>query len=162
MRRQGIDLAIGPDAGKLWPGARVLDPGRAPAGTVVRLGDGVELVRLPASDGWLLRCGEFATLLPPTLRPEAQATLLQSAPASLPATLLKTSGAGVSSWPSAAFLDAARPQIVLWPRDTTYPPDVADWLSAHGASRVAEDALVEATVEGGKVWVQQRSTGGRR
>jgi hypothetical protein len=110
----------------------------------------------------LLRYGEFSTLLPPTLRPETQAALLQSAPGSLPVTLLKTPGAGAAAWPTAAFLDATRPQIILWPLDTTYPPDVAEWLAAHGASLVAEDALVEVTVEGGKVWVQQRSTGGRR
>ena len=157
-----VDVAIGPDAGKLWPGARSLDPGRTPAGTVVRLGDGVELVRLPAGDGWLLRYGEFTTLLPPTLRPEAQAALLQSTLESLPVTLLKTPGAGAASWPTAAFLDAIRPQIILWPRDTTYPPDVAEWLTSHAASRVAEDALVEVTVDGEKVWVQQRSIGGRR
>jgi hypothetical protein len=39
---------------------------------------------------------------------------------------------------------------------------VADWLTAHAASRVAEDALLEVTVAGDKVWVQQRSSGGRR
>jgi hypothetical protein len=160
--RSGVDVAIGPDAGKPWPGARVLDPGRTPAGTVVRLGDGVELVRLPAADGWLLRYGEFTTLLPPTLRPEAQAALLQSTLESLPVTLLKTPGAGAASWPTTAFLDAIRPQIILWPLGTTYPPDVAEWLTAHAASRVGEDALVEVTVEGKKVWVQQRSIGGRR
>jgi len=158
----GVDVAIGPDAGKLWPGARVLEPGRTPAGTVVRLGDGVELVRLPAGDGWLLRAGEFTTLLPPALRPEAQAALLKTAPESLPVTLLKAPGAGAGAWPTAAFLDAARPQIILWPLDTTYPPDVAEWLTAHAASRVAEDARVEVTVAGGKMWVEQRSTGGRR
>ena len=163
----GVDMAIGPDAGKLWPGARSLEPGRTPpvqtpAGTVVRLGDGVELVRLPASDGWLLRYGEFTALLPPTLRPEAQAALLQSTLESLPVTLLKTPGVGAASWPTVAFLDAIRPQIILWPRDTTYPPDVTEWLTSHAASRVAEDALVEVTVAGGKVWVQQRSIGGRR
>jgi hypothetical protein len=160
--RLTVDVAIGPDAGKLWPGVRVLDPGRTPAGTVARLGDGVELVRLPASDGWLLRYGEFTALLPPTLRPEAQAALLQSTLEGLPVTLLKTPGAGVAAWPTAAFLDAIRPQIILWPRDTTYPPDVAEWLTVHAASRVAEDALVEVTVDGAKVWLQQRSVTGRR
>ena len=30
--RPGVDVAIGPDAGKLWPGARTLDPGRTSAG----------------------------------------------------------------------------------------------------------------------------------
>ena len=148
--RPGVDVAIGPDAGNSGP-AGSLDPGRTPpvqtpAGTVVRLGDGVELVRLPAGDGWLLRYGEFTALLPPTLRPEAQAALLQSTLESLPVTLLKTPGAGAASWPTAAFLDAIRPQIILWPRDTTYPPDVAEWLTSHGASRVAEDAVVEVTV----------------
>jgi len=160
--RATVDVAIRPDAGKPWPGARSLDPGRTPAGTVVRLGDGVELVRLPADDGWLLRYGEFTVLLPPTLRSEAQTALLQSTLESLPVTLLKTPGAGAAAWPTAAFLDAIRPQIILWPLDTTYPPDVAEWLTAHAASRVAEDALVEVTVAGGKVWVQQRSIGGRR
>jgi hypothetical protein len=61
-----------------------------------------------------------------------------------------------------AFLDAIRPRIILWPSDTTYPPDVAEWLTSHGASRVIEDALVEVTVSGGKVRVQQSSLGGRR
>ena len=127
--------------GNSGPPARTLDPGQTPPGTVVRLGDGVELVRLPASDGWLLRYGEFTALLPTTLPPEMQAALLQSTLESLPVTLLKTSGAGAATWPTAAFLDAVRPQIILWPLDTTYPPDVTDWLTAHGASRVVEDAL---------------------
>jgi competence protein ComEC len=160
--RPGVDVAIGPDAGKLWPGARSLDPARTPAGTVVRLGDGVDLVRLPVGDGWLLRYGEFTALLPSTLRPEAQTALLQSTLESLPVTLLKTPGAGAASWPTAAFLDAIRPQIILWPLDTTYPPDGTEWLTAHNASRVVEDALVDVTVADGKVWVQQRSLGGRR
>jgi competence protein ComEC len=160
--RSGVDVAIGPDAGKLWPAAQSLDPGRTAAGTVVRLGDGVDLVRLPAADGWLLRYGEFTALVPPTLRPEAQTALLESTLESLPVTLLKTPGASVASWPTAAFLEAIRPQIILWPRDTTYPPDVAEWLTSHASSRVAEDALVEVTVDGGQVVVQQRSVGGRR
>jgi competence protein ComEC len=160
--RRGVDVAIGPDAGKHWPGAQLFDPDRTSAGTTVRLGDGVELTRLPADDGWRLRYGEFTTLLPPTLRTEAQAALLKAAPEGLPVTLLKAPGAGAAAWPTAAFLDAARPQIILWPRDTTYPQDVAEWLTAHASSRVTEDALVEVTVDGGKVWVQQHSVTGRR
>jgi hypothetical protein len=160
--RQRVDLAIGLGAGKLWPDARTLDPGGTSPGTVVRLGDGAELMRLPASDGWLLRYGEFTALLPPTLPPEMQAALLQSTLESLPVTLLKTPGAGAAAWPTVAFLDAIRPQIILWPLDTTYPPDVTEWLTTHGASRVAGDARVEVTVARGRVWVQQRSAGGRR
>ena len=103
--RSAVDWRSGRMPGNPGP-ARALDPGRTPRcrhrRTVVRLGDGVELPRLPADDGWLLRYGEFTALLPPTLRPEAQATLLQSTLESLPVTLLKTPGAGVAAWPTAA------------------------------------------------------------
>jgi hypothetical protein len=159
--RQGVDLAIGPEAGKLWPAARPLDPTRTPAGTIVRLGDGVELLRLPADDGWLLRAGDFSTLLPSLLRPDAQAALLKDAGTGLSITLLKMPGICSSACLTATFLDATRPQVLLRPSGVAYPPEVTAWLAGHAASLVSGNARVEVTVEGEKLWVQERAMGNR-
>lgn len=151
-----LSLAIGPDAGRHWPAARALEPGRIPAGAVVRLDADVELLRLPAADGWLLRHGRFRALLPTTLPPEAQAELLQATPDSFPITLLKGPGADAGVWPLAALLAAASPQIVLWPDDTTYPPDVVAWLDDHRATRIRGDGVVEVRSDGQRLWLEQR------
>ncbi len=121
------------------------------------------LTRLGAGDGWgLLLCyGEFRGLLPSTLRPEAQAALLANGD-DLAATLLKTAGPGTAAWPMAAFLAATAPQTILWPEDTTYPPDVAESLAARGAIRIPPDAVVEVISDGQRVWLKQHSGETRR
>jgi hypothetical protein len=155
--RPEMRLAVGPGAGGHWPDARALEPGRIPPGTVVRLDGAVELIRLAAGDGWLLRYGRFRTLVPATIRPEAQAELLHSPAADLPITLLKAPGAGTGVWPTVDFLAALAPQVILWPDDTTYPPNVAAWLGQRRATRIPGAGVVEVTSDGERIWLQQRS-----
>ncbi len=155
--RPEMSLAVGPDAGDLWPGARALEPEHTPPGTVVRLDGTVELIRLAAGDGWLLRYGRFRTLVPATIRPEAQAELLRAPLEDPPITLLKAPGAGTGVWPTEEFLAARSPQVILWPDDTTYPPNVAAWLSQRRATRIPGAGVVEVTSDGDRMWLAQRS-----
>jgi competence protein ComEC len=157
--RAGVDVTIGPPiTATLGSGAQAVEPARLAPGAAIRLEDGVTLTRLASGAGWALRLryGEFRGLLPATLRPDAQAVLLANGD-DLAVTLLKTAGPGAGAWPTAAFLSAAAPQTILWPQDTTYPPDVAEALAARGAIRVAPDATLEVITNGRRVWVRQRS-----
>jgi competence protein ComEC len=158
----GPDLAIQPEGAELWPGVRGVDPAHVPAGGGVRLGAGVELVRLAAGDGWLLRYGEFSTLLPPALPLAAQDAWAQAGAGRAALTLLKTPAANTGAWPTVAFLDATRPQLVLWPQETTYPPDVTEWLDRQGASRISGEGTVVVVGDGERIWLRQMSAGGRR
>ncbi|MCX6028674.1 MAG: ComEC/Rec2 family competence protein [Chloroflexi bacterium] len=162
--RRGVDVALGPPTADGRPQAsQVVDPAHLTPGTVIRLDDGVTLTRLGTSDGWALRLryGEFRALLPSTLSPEAQAALLATG-GDLTATLLKTAGPGTGAWPTAAFLAATASQTILWPQDTTYPPDVADLLVERGARRVSADAVIEVISDGQRVWLKQHSGEARR
>ncbi len=157
--RNGVDVAIGPPAADGRPQAsQVVDPAHLAPGAVIRLDDGVTLTRLAAGDDWAftLSYGEFRTILPATLTPTAQATLLASG--GVPATtLLKAAGPGTAAWPTASFLVAAAPQTLLWPQDTTYPPDIAERLTQRGALRVPSDAIIEIVTDGKQMWLHQRS-----
>ena len=159
--RAGVDATIGPDAAALWPGAQAVDPAQLAPGTTVRLDDEVTLARLAAGDGWTLSYGQYRTILPATLRPEDQAALL-AAGADLRTTVLKAPGPSTGAWPTADFLAAAAPQLILWPEDTTYPPDVDASLAAHGATRVAADAVIEVTTDGQRVWLRTHGEENRR
>ena len=105
---KGVDVAFGPDSAGIWPGAQGVAPDQLAAGAVVRLDDAVTLTRLPAADGWMLSYGQFRTLLPPTLEPQAQAELL-AAGVDLRSTVLKAPGPDTGAWPTAAFLAASAP-----------------------------------------------------
>jgi hypothetical protein len=157
-----VSIIFGPDMDGVWPGAHVLAPGETPPGTVVRLGRAVQLERLAAFDGWRLRYGEFSTLLPATLRGEAQIEPRAAPAANLGVTLLKTPNAGTGAWPTLALLEATTPQVILWPLGTTYPPDVVEWLSGRHAARVPEDSIVEVVSDGKHIWLQHRSKTGPR
>jgi competence protein ComEC len=159
--QKSIDVVIGPGTAALWPGAEVVTPDQLAPGTVVRLDDEVSLTRLTAVASWMLSYGQFRTLLPPTLTPEAQAELL-TAGADVHTTVFKTPGPDTDAWPTAAFLTASAPQRILWPEDTTYPPDVVDLLTARGAARVPVDAVVEVVTDGTRMWLHQRSGEVRR
>ncbi len=163
--RPGVAAAIGPGAAGYWPDAREIDPAATPPGATVQLGDGVELLRLPAEEGWLLRYRDFSTLLPSTIQPAAQAGLLREASGDLHVTLLKAPGSGTAAWPTTPFLQALAPQMILWPQGTTYPPDVVEMLEQWGAlraQRVPDAAVVEALTDGERVWLRQWSLSGKR
>ncbi|OQA40399.1 MAG: hypothetical protein BWY52_02878 [Chloroflexi bacterium ADurb.Bin325] len=157
-----VDLALGPDVAALWPAARPVTPEELPPGGVVRLADGVTLTRLDAGEGWALRLAyrDFSTLLPAGLAQDAQAALAQRhGAAGVRLTVLKTPSAGSGAWPGVQLLALTEPQTVLWPEDTTYPPDVDAWLTAHGAVRVASAAAVEVTTDGARYWVEPACRG---
>ena len=116
----------------------------------------------PVAAAWLLRYDEFSTLLPSTPHPDAQAALLEAMPDGFPLTLLKTPVTGTGRWPTAAFLATGQPQVILWPDDTTYPPDVAASLSCRGAVQIATESVVEVISDGAQMWLQQRSPAGQR
>jgi competence protein ComEC len=146
------------------PISPAVDPLQLAAGASLRLDEGVSLTRLDtANSGWAfaLRYGEFSTLLPAACPPAAQTALLAAGqPPRF--TLLKTPGPGVGAWPTVAFLAATTPQLILWPLETTYPPDVAEMLASRGAGRVPADAVLEVVTDGERVWLHQRSHTGRR
>lgn len=144
-----VSLALGPNTAGYWPEARALDADQLAAGTLVRLGDGVELI-CAAAGAWLLRYGDFSVLLPPTISPAVQAQLDVGRLA-----LLKTAGPDTRSWPQVAFLERVSPQIILWPEGTTYPPDATAWLVERRATRVAEDGMIEVISDGRRVWLRQ-------
>jgi hypothetical protein len=127
----------------------------------VLLDEGVALTRLPAADGWALTFGQFRALLPATLKPEVQAAFIATG-ADLRATVLKAAGPGTGSWPTQPFLAASAPQMVIWPEETTYPPDVDALLTGRGAVRVPADAVVEVVSDGSRLWLNLRSAEARR
>ena len=155
-RGQPVDAALGPGAAALWPSARPLDPTLLAPGAGVRLDAGVTLTRLPADDGWLLSYNHFRTLLPTTLGPATQAALIRAG-AELHATVLKAPDPDTGAWPTAAFLAAAAPQLILWPDETTYPPDVDAHLAARSVQRIPAEIIVEVITDGRLLWLKQRS-----
>jgi competence protein ComEC len=159
--KRGVDAVVGPRATALWPGAQILDPALLAPGTSVRLDADVVLTRLAAENGWALKFDRFRAILPATLKPEAQTALL-AAGADLRVTMLRAPGPDTGVWPTSAFLTVSAPQMILWPEDTTYPPDVAELLAARGAIRVPAEAVVEVITDGERLWLQQRSGSGRR
>jgi len=152
-----VSLALGPNATAFWPGARSADADRPAAGTRIRLGGGVELLCVAPGEAWLLRYGDFSTILPATISPAGQSWLRDAGPDIGPLALLKTAGPDTAAWPQVAFLERAAPQIVLWPEGTTYPADVAAWLAGRGAVRVAEEGVVEAISDGRRIWLRRWS-----
>jgi competence protein ComEC len=154
--RKGVDAALGP-----WPGTQAIDPAQLASGAVIRLDENVTLTRVAAGEDWafVLAYEEFRALLPATLQPGAQAALL-AAGADLRVTLLKAPGPDTGTWPTAAFLDATAPQLILWPEGTTYPPDVVARLTARGAIRVPPDALLELITDGRQMWLRLRTDSG--
>jgi len=163
--RRGVDLAVGPGAADLWPDAQAVDLAQLAPGAVIRLDEGVVLTRLAAGADWALALdyGGFRTVLPSTVKPDAQAALLASTDAAnLHLVLLKAPGPNTGAWPTADFLAATGPQTILWPQDTTYPPDVTALLTGRGARRIPADAVVEVITDGARLWLRLRSAMERR
>jgi hypothetical protein len=144
----------------------MIDPVRVPPGGEIVLDKDVTLARLAAGSEWafLVRYSDFRSLLPSILKQESQMAMVAASDSTmLRVTLLKGAGPGTGAWPAVPLLEAAAPQVVLWPLDTTYPPDVADRLAALGAIRVPSDAVVEVITDGKQIWLRRWSgsrTGG--
>jgi len=96
---------------------------------------------------FLLRYGDFTTLLPFENSQEAQLASLDQLPESL--TLLPAPYPGTGVWPHPDLLAHVHPQIILQPEGTTYPPDVQEILAEFATiSRIPNDAVVEIITDG--------------
>lgn len=150
------DVAITRCEGNPWQNGPCVDPATLAPGTTIALQAGVTLTRLDAGPdpALLLTYGEFRALLPATLSQEAQQTM----PALPPLSALKLPGSGTGAWPSVDFLEAARPQLALWPLETTYPPGVTTYLEGQlSTARIEPDAVVEVVTDGAQVWLIRHS-----
>jgi len=149
-------------AAQLWPETRCIDPAGLEAGEVVALTREVRLKRINAGaePALLLSYGQFRTLLPATLGTEAQTEVQDQAS---PLSVLKVAGPHTGAWPSLSFLTATKPQLVLWPQETTYPPEVSEYLAREVATaRVEADGLVEVVSDGATFRLVRRSASGPR
>ena len=138
------------------------------AGMRIRLDEGVllEVLHAPSGDepdGAVLRLsmGRLRLLLPSEIEQETQKTLLASG-VDLTTTVLKTPHAGTGNWPTADFLAAVRPQLVIVPNDTTYPPDVQERLRLLPQMKVGPFEVVEIITDGQHLWVKRHGPSGLR
>lgn len=144
-----------------WQGGACIDPARLAPGAALSLDEGLRVTRL-AADGppvLLLSFGELTLPLPSTLPPGAQVSV-----SGLPSvSLLKATGPGTGAWPAVQYLRAAQPQLVLWPLDTTYPPDVTEYLQGQvSTARVDAEGAVEVISDGARFWLTRYSSIGAR
>lgn len=138
-----------------WPGTPCVDPAELAPGSALELAGGVRLTRLApeGSRALLLTYGQLCLVLPPGAQ--------ESGPDQV--TVVKAPGPGTGVWPSVAHLRAARPQLVLWPLETTYPPDVAHYLATQVVTtRVDPRAAVEVVSDGRSFWLARHSATGPR
>jgi hypothetical protein len=157
--RSTPDLVLAACDSNPWQGAACVDPGKLAAATSVALTGDVRLVRLATSGppALLLTYGRFRTLLPATLHAEAQATL-DPAPA---LSVLKTAAPGAGAWPTVEFLSSVRPQLVLLPLETTYPPDVTRYLANKVKVALVEaEGATEVVSDGKQFWVLRHAAAG--
>jgi competence protein ComEC len=158
---QAIALVVAPETTRMpasslrRSGQQRLDPAHIAPHATIRLADGVQLERLGSAHAWMfaLRYGAFHTIVPTTLDGPTQDALMAER-ALTGITLLKLPGVGTGCWPTERFLDAATPQAILWPTETTYPPSVAALL-AERAIRVPGDAAIEVITDGKQFRLRQ-------
>lgn len=117
------------------------------------------LLHQPASDDdsllFLLRHGDFTTLLPFENSQQAQLDLLDQLPPAL--TLLTAPYPGAGAWPHPDLLTRMAVQLILAPEGTTYPPQVQTILAGSPViSRVPNDAAIEITSDGSSFAIQIR------
>lgn len=156
------DLVLAHCEASPWRQVPCINPAELPTAASVALTPEVLLQRVDTGGpaALLLTYGRFRTLLPTTLAPAAQAAV-QGRLHEL--SVLKAAGPGTGAWPSAGFLRAAEPQLVLWPQETTYPPEVSEYLTTQvTAARVEADGVVEVVSDGGRFWVMRHSAVGPR
>ncbi|RME82719.1 MAG: ComEC family competence protein [Caldilineae bacterium] len=95
---------------------------------------------------FLLRYGDFTTLVPFENSQETQQTLLPRLPAH--PTLLIAPYPGTGAWPHPDLLRALKPQLILLPDGVTYPPSVRKALAAHNPITIPHDADIEIISDG--------------
>ena len=149
-----ISTAVPEDAGAIPAGiaAENILPSGLPPGTVVQLDAGVDLIRLPTPENepslYRLEYGEFSLLLPLTNSQGTQVALVSNGRLT-PVTLLVTPWPGTGAWPHRGLLTALRPQMILQPEGTTYPPEVQKALPGRpGRAVIPNDALTEIITDG--------------
>jgi competence protein ComEC len=133
-------------------------------GMRIQIDDGVllEVLHVPEAteveDGAVLRLtyGDLRLLLPSEIEQQTQAELLASGHA-LPSTVLKTPHMGTGNWPTTEFLATVRPQTVLVPDNTTYPPAVQAALGSLGMIEIDPEETVELRSDGQRLWLYRRS-----
>ncbi|MCP4168536.1 MAG: hypothetical protein GY759_21950, partial [Chloroflexi bacterium] len=123
------------------------------AGMTINLDNAVTLTLLHVPQSrddsllFLLQNQEFTTLLPFENTQESQLAVLDQLPESL--TLLPAPYPGTGTWPHPDLLAHVRPQIILQPEGTTYPPAVQDILAESTlVSSIPNDAVVEIISDG--------------
>lgn len=159
--RQKPDLVLAGCDVNPWHSGPCIDPASLAPGAAVALAGDLQLTQVSAGTvpALLLTYEQFSTLLPSTLAPDAQAEVHPA----LPLAVLKTAGPETGAWPEVDFLSAARPQLVLWPLETTYPPEVAQYLATQmTTARVEAQAAVEIVSDGARFWLVRHSSQGAR
>jgi len=150
-----LDLLIleTPEATLNLPIRALLPPDAAiQPGTVLRLDEDASLTLTAAPPGeprlFHLVYNDFAMLLPLTNSQDIQADWLARGILT-PVTLLVTPWPGAGAWPHPDLLTALRPQVILQPQNTTYPPGVQRALDGHpGLVRIPNDAIIEIITDG--------------
>jgi ComEC/Rec2-related protein len=134
---------------------RWMDPTQLAPHTRLHLSGDVTLERLGDAEHWALalRYGAFQTILPATLDAPTQDALVDQRALS-GTTLVKLPGGDTGCWPSEEFLNAATPQVLLWPDETTYPSAIAYRLTGW-AQRVPGDAAIEVITDGKMIRLRQ-------
>lgn len=141
-------------------GAEEVDTEDLASGTVVRIGEGVTLEKLGAGKNGavVLRYGEFSALLPPAPDAATQAALVAEGQIrDITALKLPPDKAGASLSPG--FLQAAAPQLILWPEETGDPDGAAPDLPAQQIARPPVGSTVELITDGRSFRVQVWSNG---
>ncbi len=159
----GIDIAAAGSGTAAWGDEIIADavqPGAALApGTIIRLDAGVMLTRLPtpAAEAPLFRLvyGDFVMLLPLVNSQQTQARLAAD-PALAHVTLLVTPWPGTGAWPQPDLLRALRPQVILQPEGTTYPPGVQAQIETHPSRTFIPNDAITTIVSDGRSFVLHR------
>jgi len=99
-----------------------------------------------AESSWLLRYGDFRTLLPVLPAPARQSAPRQDWPTRL--TVLLAPGPALHLWPEAAFLAKVRPETIILPGGSSYPPSSARQLRFSRGLRLPPGDALELSSDG--------------
>ena len=117
---------------------------------MLNLDTGVTLTLLSTpSDSllFLLRYGDFTTLVPFEISQETQTELAPKLPVGL--TLLPAPYPGTGAWPHPDLLAHLRPQVTLVPEGVTYPQSVQQALAASTAvASIPNAAAIDIATDG--------------
>ena len=140
---------------------KTVQPKHLAAKTAIQLDAGVTLTLLAAPEDetplYRLDYGDFSLLLLLSNSQQTQADLLADG-VPPPVTALITPWPGVGAWPHPDLLSALRPQMVLQPARTSYPPGVQARLDARpNRILIPNDAITEIITDGRSFDLLQQS-----